>query len=72
MFLWCLASSEEFGKQRGVTLFSVLLITNFLFSKDAIDVVQLFSILIQGHQSCDFEGAACIDLEKLLELPFIR
>lgn len=52
--------------------FSVLLIINFLFSKDAVDMLQLFSVAIQGQQSSDFQCIACIDLEKLLMLLLIR
>ena len=33
-----------------------------------MDVVQLFSVAMQRQQNCDTECAACIDLEKLLQL----
>lgn len=55
-----------------ITFCSVLLIINFLFSKDAPDELPLLSVTIQGQQSLDFHCASCIDLEKLLEVPFIR
>lgn len=73
MLPWILAFSEGFGKQRGYNiLFGFADYNFFLFSKDAPDELQLLSVTIQGQQSLDFHCASCIDLEKLLEVPFIR
>lgn len=44
--------------------FSVLLIINFLFSKDAVDMLQLFSVAIQGNRALTFSALLVLTLKN--------